>query len=448
MKIDFLEPLGGGGFGDVWKARDELGRTVAVKIIREANEGVAGALAHARALARAAHPNVVAVLTIEKVQDPATKQEKDGVVMELLEGETLEQHTTSGTLGVPALRRIGTEIIAGLRHIHAQGMTHGDLHAENIMVCNGHAKIIDILYLSTLALLSTESKNARVRRDLISVRLIIQHLIVNSELTASVASNFNNQLDVDASIDEIERAFHAVTEIDEPEQRVISIDHIFSRVTEPDFIDTEQYAEALLEQVPGGAAAILLRKIADDGVYDYKRANFVSGLWQQLAKNEKSEFLAHLSVLIDNLTPKGRWWPALRILQAIGTSNWVNLSKLSRLRVEALIIKDVLAGYKDVYGGKTQKGGSLGTYAPIFWRHFEDKTGLAANVISMLRQSWYTQNYVASHFMQMIPSLAESTGKKAEFVEALRVAKRNDAKTLVNNLKHLPQDWQDEISDG
>ncbi|MBN8443832.1 MAG: protein kinase [Thauera sp.] len=446
MKIQILEPLGDGGFGDVWKARDELDRTVAVKIIREANEGVADALAHARALARAAHPNVVAVLTIERVEDPATKQEKDGVVMELLEGVTLEEHTTSGKLNVDQLRLLGTEIISGLKHIHAQGMTHGDLHTENIMVCHGHAKIIDILYLNTLALLSSGTRQARVKRDLISARLILQQLIVNSGLTASSATKFNNQLDGNSSIEDIENAFHAITAVDEPEQRVISIDHIYARLTEPDFVNTKQYAEALLEQIPSGAANNLLRKIADDGVYDYKHKNFISGIWPKLSANEKSEFLAHLSTIIDSQTPKGRWWPPIRILEAIGTSNWNNLSKLARIRIESLMIKDVLAGYKDAYGGRTQQGGSLGTYVVGFWQYFTDKAGLAANLISMLRQSWYTQNYIATHFMHIIPEIAEATGTRAEFIEAFAVAKRNDAKTVINNLKDLPQDWQDDIA--
>lgn len=446
MKIEILEPLGDGGFGDVWKARDELDRTVAVKIIREANEGVADALAHARALARAAHPNVVAVLTIERVEDPATNQEKDGVVMELLEGVTLEEHTNGGKLSAEQVRLLGAEIIAGLKHIHEQGMTHGDLHAENIMVCNGHAKIIDILYLNTLALLSSGSRQTRVKRDLISVRLIIQQLIVNSELTASSATEFNNQLDGSSSMLDIENAFHAITAVDEPEQRAISIDHIYTRITEPDFVDTEQYAEALIEQIPSGAAHNILRKIADEGIYDYKHKNFVGGVWQELSKDEKSEFLAHLSAILDAQTPKGRWWPPIRMLQAIGTSNWNNLSKLARLRIEPLMIKDVLAGYKDIYGGKTQQGGTLGTYVTIFWRYFADQAGLATNLISMLRQSWYTQNYIATHFMHIIPELADSTGTKTEFIEAFATAKRNDAKTLINNLKDLPQDWQDEIA--
>lgn len=55
MKLQILKKLGDGGFADVWLARDELDREVAVKIVREASVGVADALAHAKALARATH---------------------------------------------------------------------------------------------------------------------------------------------------------------------------------------------------------------------------------------------------------------------------------------------------------------------------------------------------------------------------------------------------------
>ena len=89
MKIKLLEKLGDGAFADVWRALDELDREVAVKIIRPANLGVADALAHAKALARASHPNVVAVLTIEKVADPDSGAKVDCVVMELLQGRNM-----------------------------------------------------------------------------------------------------------------------------------------------------------------------------------------------------------------------------------------------------------------------------------------------------------------------------------------------------------------------
>lgn len=445
MKLQILDPLGDGAFGDVWRAEDELGRIVAVKVIREANEGVADALEHARALARAAHSNVVAVLTIDKVDDPTSGEEKDCVVMELLEGETLEKFLSETKVSTTDLQSIGNEIIAGLKHIHAQGMTHGDLHAENIMICEGHTKIIDILYLNTLALLSSGSKQARIRRDLISLRLILQQLIMNSDLTPSAATSFNNELESNASVEDIEDVFSTITTIDAPEQRALSIDHIHYRVTDPDFIDTEEYAEALLEELPTDAAVTILQKIADENIYEYKHKYLVAGLWPMIEDNERDEFLIHLSSILDAETPKGKWPPLLRILQAIGTSNWNGLKKLTRIRIESLIIKDVLAGYKDIFGGRVKKGGSLGTYATIFWRYFNDQEGFASNLISMLRQSWYTQNYVATHFMRIIPDLAAATETQSEFIEAFTVAIRNDAKTVINNLTKLPDDWVEEI---
>jgi len=445
VQLDILEPLGDGGFGDVYKARDELERIVAVKIIRDASEGVADALAHARALARAAHPNVVAVHTIDRVKDPSTKEEKDCVVMELLEGVTLESYTTNKQLEKVELKVLGGEIIDGLRHIHSQGMTHGDLHAENIMICNGHAKIIDILYLNTLALLGSGPKKVRVKRDFISLRLILQQLFINSDLPSSAATSFNNELNSDSGIDEIKNAFVSITDVDEEEQVSLSINSIYAKLIDPDFVETEQYVEALLEEVPDGAAADLLYLLADEGTFEYKHQYFVEGLWQKISKPDRQRFLVKLSTILDEQIPKGHWWPPLRILRAIGASNWTELTKIVRLRIESLIIKDILAGYKDIYGSRLQKGGSLGTYSITYWKYFSDKKSLAANLISMLHQSWYTQNYVASHFMYMIPKLAIVTDMRQEFIDAFSVAINNDAKTVINNLTKLPQEWQDEI---
>jgi len=71
LKIKLHSRLGDGGFADVWKATDDLGRDVAVKIVRESAVVVSSAMAHARALAR------------------TTKAKVDAIVMELLEGTTL-----------------------------------------------------------------------------------------------------------------------------------------------------------------------------------------------------------------------------------------------------------------------------------------------------------------------------------------------------------------------
>ena len=154
MKLELIELLGDGMFADVWRARDELDREVAVKIVREASVGVADALAHAKALARATHPNVVAVLTLENIQDPTTGNNASCVVMELIDGETLGTHLSRGKLTSAQVVLFGLGIIDGLAHIHEQGMAHGDLHVENVMIGASNAKIIDILYLNSLATLT------------------------------------------------------------------------------------------------------------------------------------------------------------------------------------------------------------------------------------------------------------------------------------------------------
>lgn len=207
MKLRLIEKLGDGAFADVWRARDdELEREVAVKIIREASLGVADALAHAKALARASHHNVVSVFDIAKIVDPDTGVEVDCVVMELLQGVTLAERLKNKELSLSEALNIGIGIINGLSHIHAQGMTHGDLHEENVMVVGDTSKVIDILYLNSLAQLSTQKQDAKLNRDLLSLRLLLQQLIIQSEVVSTEATKFNN-LVTGASIYDMRIAF-------------------------------------------------------------------------------------------------------------------------------------------------------------------------------------------------------------------------------------------------
>lgn len=207
MKLKLLEKLGNGGFADVWSARDdELEREVAVKIIREASLEVSDALAHAKALARASHPNVVAVFDIARIQDPDTDAEVDCVIMELLQGVTLAGRLVSEELSLSEALSIGIGIINGLSHIHTQGMTHGDLHEENVMVVGGTSKVIDILYLDSLALLSTQKQDAKFKRDLRNLRDLLQQLVIRTGIDSTRATEFIN-LGAGASIDDMRAAF-------------------------------------------------------------------------------------------------------------------------------------------------------------------------------------------------------------------------------------------------
>ena len=140
---EILAPIGAGGMGEVWRARDpRLGRDVAIKVLPASFSADADRLRRFEQEARAAgilnHPNITAVLDIG---------EHDGapyVVQELLEGETLRQ--ALGGRPAPPRKAIdhAIQIAHGLAAAHAKGIVHRDLKPENVFVTkDGRVKILD-----------------------------------------------------------------------------------------------------------------------------------------------------------------------------------------------------------------------------------------------------------------------------------------------------------------
>ncbi len=140
---EILAPLGAGGMGEVWRARDNrLGRDVAVKVLPDAVSNDSRALARfeseARAVAALSHPNILALFDIG---------EANGVqyaVTELLEGETLRALVSRGPLPVRRALEIAHEIAEALAAAHGKGIVHRDVKPENVFLAgNGHAKLLD-----------------------------------------------------------------------------------------------------------------------------------------------------------------------------------------------------------------------------------------------------------------------------------------------------------------
>ena len=164
----------------MWRAYDSvLQREVALKIIRASMEIEASAVAHARALAQVEHPNVVRVYGLPAVVDPDTGREKQAIMMELLDGENLQDRIDRGpAFDELEVKAIGTAIIDGMEAIHSEGLAHGDFHPGNVMLCHGSAKIIDMLSRDASAYLSTATLDFRKQTDrratLDHVRLVVQ----------------------------------------------------------------------------------------------------------------------------------------------------------------------------------------------------------------------------------------------------------------------------------
>ena len=140
---EILAPLGAGGMGEVYRARDtQLGRDVAIKLVGEtlANdpENLARFEREARLLAAVNHPNIAAIYGIE---------ERSGMrflVLELVEGEPLDAMLASGPLGVTPSLEIGRQIADALSAAHEKGVVHRDLKPSNVVVSSsGRVKVLD-----------------------------------------------------------------------------------------------------------------------------------------------------------------------------------------------------------------------------------------------------------------------------------------------------------------
>ena len=140
---EILAPIGAGGMGEVYKARDErLKRDVAIKVLPAElaadPERRTRFEREARAASALSHPNILTIYDIGAANQTVY------IAMELIEGGTLKDLTASGPVPTRKLLELATQIAEGLSAAHAAGIVHRDLKPANVMVSkHGYAKILD-----------------------------------------------------------------------------------------------------------------------------------------------------------------------------------------------------------------------------------------------------------------------------------------------------------------
>ncbi|GLV96701.1 serine/threonine-protein kinase [Streptomyces lavendulae] len=144
-RFELVGPLGAGGMGTVWRARDiALHREVALKEVRPPDPATAAAqpglavqlreraVREARALARLAHPNVV---TIHHIVEPeAGTEDHPWIVMELVKGGSLYDRLAAGPMPLGEVLRLGLDVLSALRAAHAEGVLHRDVKPANVLL--------------------------------------------------------------------------------------------------------------------------------------------------------------------------------------------------------------------------------------------------------------------------------------------------------------------------
>src|SRR5690349_18596084 len=151
---EILAPIGAGGMGEVYRARDtRLGRDVAIKILPRAFTADVVRLTRfereARVLASLNHPNIAAIYGLEEgaIEEGRSTRPVKALILELVEGETLGERIAragSKPLPIKEVLDIARQIAEALDAAHEKGIVHRDLKPANIKITpQGIVKVLD-----------------------------------------------------------------------------------------------------------------------------------------------------------------------------------------------------------------------------------------------------------------------------------------------------------------
>jgi serine/threonine protein kinase len=164
---EILAPLGAGGMGEVYRAKDtRLDRTVAIKVLpghlSDSPELKERFDREARAISSLNHPHICTL------HDVGHHDGIDYIVMEYIEGETLAQRLAKGALPLDQVLKIGIEVASALDKAHRSGVVHRDLKPGNIMLTKTGAKLLDFGLAKSASVLESDPSGPTLTQPLTS----------------------------------------------------------------------------------------------------------------------------------------------------------------------------------------------------------------------------------------------------------------------------------------
>jgi serine/threonine protein kinase len=178
--FEIVAPLGAGGMGVVYRARDtRLGRDVAIKTLTatfaNAPERLVRFRREAQIVASLNHPNIAAIYGLEDAADGVY------LVLELVEGETLATRLSGGALPWPPALRLNLQITAAIEAAHERGIVHRDLKPGNVMLTPaGVVKVVDFGLATSEPVLDRESDAATAGKTTVHGELSVPGMLLGT----------------------------------------------------------------------------------------------------------------------------------------------------------------------------------------------------------------------------------------------------------------------------
>jgi len=202
------------------------------------------------------------------------------------------------------------------------------------------------------------------------------------------------------------------------------------RIYDPHFVASEEYAEALISQVPTNKLKDVFLcafdRRAEGRIKDVKFA--FHAIYQLFPEEDLTAAIECMGESLRTTTEPAEIANLFRLLKP---NAWQLLQSDVKMRIENMVIESCKAGRHDIYSGIEK--GSLGTWGNTLGRYFSRREDLGDALISRLESDWYTQNYVAEHYMYSLPAIITSDEQLISLAENLAYAALSNKAKLVRS---------------
>lgn len=249
----------------------------------------------------------------------------------------------------------------------------------------------------------------------------------------------DNQETADSIIYFINYLLNVIESSEEP----FVISSFMKRVFDPDFYNSQQYAELLVEKIPSNKRFDVLVAIYREKLNgDINNIGLIiQALISKLSEDQVKQFVEIVSDEFSSITDEKEFRYNLHLFSP---NLWEQLQEIARLRAENRVIKSIKEG--EVEGDKCKRG-ALATWARGHFRYFKLKEQIGTAFIEKLESNYFSkQFYVTEYFMQQLPIVVLNSYGILRCVKAISISIINGNTTirnsLVDNISNFPQDWQ------